>query len=311
MAAQEAGPDQPRAVDAVAFDPVALPTTSTTSTAYQAQPARADALALLQMVRDHMNGRRGQGGESGIAAANVATATSDDVAAFRPAPDQSGLSALTPAAPSATGQPQPAMTPAAMTPLSTPVDLSASLGTQVVDMGVSGQWIDSLARDIAGLSANGAQGRFHINASQLGPIQVDIRQGDDGAAVSLTVATDAAEAALRQDSDRLRLDAGLSAVRISEVKVERAAHAGDSGRSDGQQPRSGDQASSQQQSSANGQSAAWQGSGGQGAGQSQGQARWQVQENIGLTRKAGDDPAVLNHADADDTAGDAIRARYA
>ena len=178
-------------------------------------------------------------------------------------------------------------------------------------MGVSGQWIDSLARDIAGLSANGAQGRFQISSDQLGPIDVSIRQGIDGAAVSLTVSSDIAEAALRQDSDRLRLDAALSAVRISEMKIERAPHVGDAARSD---PSSQQQPSQQQQGQHNGPSANWQGAGqgiGQGMGQSQQQGRWQQRENIALAHKAGGDPAVLNHEQTGDTASQAIRARYA
>jgi hypothetical protein len=183
----------------------------------------------------------------------------------------------------------------------------------MVDMGVSGQWIDGLARDIAGLSANGAQGRFQINADQLGPIQVDIRQGDDGAAISLTVATDAAEQVLRQEGDRLKLDAGLSAMRISEVKIERAPPVAETARADS----GGNQNSSQQQSGGQGQNQAQ--SMGQGAGQGMGQSsaqshmqgRGQQRENIASGHKAGGDAAVLNHTDVGDSAGGAVRARYA
>ena len=163
-------------------------------------------------------------------------------------------------------------------------------------MGVSGQWIDSLARDIAGLSANGAQGRFQINADTLGPIQVDIHQGEKGASVALTVATDLAEQALRQDGDRLRLDAGLAAVKISEVKIERAP-AADTARSD--QP--GQNASGQPH----------QQGAGQPSFQGQGQGRWQGRENIAQSHKAAADAAVLNHADAGDGSRNAVRARYA
>ena len=190
--------------------------------------------------------------------------------------------------------------PAALAPVlpTAPVaDLSASLGAQMVDMGVSGQWIDSLARDIAGLSANGAQGRFQINADTLGPIQVDIQQGDKGATVALTVATDLAEQALRQDGDRLRLDAGLAAVKINEVKIERAPAATDATRPD----PSGQNASGQQH----------QQQAGQPAFQGQGQGRWQARENIAQSHKAADDAAVLNHAEAGDNTRDAVRARYA
>lgn len=277
-----------------------------------AKPAKAEALSLLQLVRDHMNRRAMPVRDSAEAAAPISDRTPDKAAtAVDP------LVAATPAAPhhgsevsvSQAATPQtPSVTPAAMPT----VDLSASLGQQVVDMGVSGQWIDGLARDIAGLSANGAQGRFQINADQLGPIQVDIRQDGDGAAVSLTVANEAAEMALRQDSDRLKLDAGLAAVRIHEVKIERAPHVAETAKADAN-GQAGSQ-SNGQQGNASQQQGAWQGAGqmaGQSMGQSSSQGRWQDRENNGLGHKAGSDPAVLNHGDTGDSAGDVRRARYA
>ncbi|MBO9527706.1 MAG: flagellar hook-length control protein FliK [Sphingobium yanoikuyae] len=277
-----------------------------------AKPAKAEALSLLQLVRDHMNRRATPVRDS----ADAATPVSD------PTPDKATkavdpLVAATPAAPhhgsevsvSQAATPQtPSVTPAAMPT----VDLSANLGQQVVDMGVSGQWIDGLTRDIAGLSANGAQGRFQINADQLGPIQVDIRQDGDGAAVSLTVASEAAEMALRQDSDRLKLDAGLAAVRIHEVKIERAPHVAEAAKADSN-GQTGSQ-SNGQQGNASQQQGTWQGAGqmaGQSMGQSSSQGRWQGRENNGLGHKAGSDPAVLNHGDTGDSAGDVRRARYA
>jgi len=273
------------------------PPIETSVTMSNSVSAKAEALSLLQFVRHHMtrNPASPAGDSTGPTDAPV-TAVTDRTP-----------SAAEPVATAPVVAPPPLQAPAPAAALLPTVTLSATLGAQVVDMGVSGQWIDGLARDIAGLSANGAQGRFQISSDQLGPIEVNIRQGVDGAAVSLTVASDMAEAALRQDSDRLRLDAGLSAVRISEVKIERAPHVGDSGRSDQQAPQ---QQSAQQQSGQqpNGQPANWQGNG-QGSAQQQG--RWQPRENIALAHKAGGDPAVLNHEQTGDTASQAIRARYA
>lgn len=262
--------------------------------------ARAEALSLLQLARQHM---ARQSAPSPAAGGDTAPADAPVAAIVDAIPRAIDPAVPVPAA--------PPLTIPTVAPALPAVDLSATLGVQVVDMGVSGQWIDSLARDIAGLFANGAQGRFQISSDQLGPIDVSIRQGIDGAAVSLTVSSDIAEAALRQDSDRLRLDAGLSAVRISEVKIERAPHVGDAARSD---PSSQQQPSQQQQGQHNGPSANWQGAGqgiGQGMGQSQQQGRWQQRENIALAHKAGGDPAVLNHEQTGDTASQAIRARYA
>ncbi|MFY9351028.1 MAG: hypothetical protein WBL20_16625 [Sphingobium sp.] len=275
-------------------EPPSKETIATAPVQAKPQPA-AEAVALLQLVRDHVQGggkdaaergapTSGQGGENLSAAAT-------------PAVHQSAAAPPATAAPlPSTAQPIPAPMPV--------VDLSASIGAQVVDMGVSGQWIDGLARDIAGLSAHGAQGRFQIDAAQLGPIQVDIRQSAEGAAVSLTVATDLAEQALRQDSDRLKLDASLSAVRISEVRVERTP-APETTRNDG----SGAQSAAQGQ----GQSSAHSPSQNQAQTQAQsnphGQGR--ARENIRHPHKGGGDAAVLNHEQGGATATDLPRARYA
>mgnify|MGYP003582271618 CR=1 FL=1 len=268
----------------------------------QPTPVKAEAVSLLQLVRDHMKARpsHGQGEDQAAKQGATRDTAPDGIAAMTALPSHDG--AAVPLPPSS-----PAVVPTTVAAAPT-VDLSASIGAQVVDMGVSGQWIDGLARDIAGLSANGAQGRFQINADQLGQIQVDIRQGEDGAAVSLTVTTEEAELALRQDSDRLKLDASLSAVRISEVKVERASPVAETARSDAASNQSG----SQPQSPSQGQSAGWQGQGmGQSSAQSQMQGRGQQRENIAFNHKGGSDPAVLNHERAGGDAGDMPRARYA
>lgn len=259
-------------------------------------PATAEAAALLQMVRDQL-----KTGATGAGEGSSADATP-------PAPE--GLADAGPSAPAATpaltaaNAPQTVIAPGA--PGVPTIDLSASLGKQAVDMGVSGQWLDGLAHDIAGLSANGAQGRFQINTDQLGQVQVDIRQGADGAAVSLTVASAAAELALRQDSDRLKLDAGLAAVRISEVKVERAPHVAEAARSE----TTGHQNSAQQQGQATGQHGTGQAMG-QSSGQSQMRGRGQARENIAIAHKGSSDAVVLNHEQTGDAGADLPRARYA
>lgn len=296
---------QPAVLDEPAVDMVA----SEKSAGVMA--ARPGAVSLLQLVRDHMAQTR----------LIARPANSED----QPVPGKdadmvkdNGFVTLAPMAPQPTGAaPLPATqsAPALVQPAA--VDLSVSLGAQVIDMGVSGQWIDGLARDIAGLSAHGAQGRFQIEANQLGPIQVDIRQDGDGAIVSLTVVTEAAEMALRQDSDKLRLDAGLAAMRITDLKIERSPQGADAARSDpGQQ--SGGHPSGPPTSHNGASSGATHGTG-QGAAQSQDQGqfqhpfhgRWQSRENPGSGHKAGGDPAVLNHADMGDGTVDGIGARYA
>jgi len=285
--------------------------------------ARSEALSLLQMVREQFARTSPETARVPEAMAAAAHKGGRDGKPMIPEPamppaiavsdaDHAGATASAQPQPVATGVPAPAV--AAVMPT---IDVGASLGAQVVDMGVSGQWIDGLARDIAGLAQHGAHGRFQINASQLGPVQVDIRQGADGAAVSLTVANEAAEIALKQDSDRLRLDAGLAAVRIADVKIERAPHVAEAARPDGA-GQSGNQQSGQQQpgqqSSSQGSASGWQGAGqgaGQGMAQSERQGQWQARENIASGLKASPDRAVINQKDAGDGAGDARRARYA
>lgn len=286
-ASGEGAPSVPAAVAAQGHvsDPLpslVTPATADTSRVDAKALPPAEAAALLRMVRDH-----------------VETGGTDAVEHSASASVQGGESLPVAATPAAIVPSIPQVAQSVPAPMAT-VDLSASLGAQVVDIGVSGQWIDGLAREIAGLSAHGARGRFQIDAAQLGPIQVDIRQSADGAAVSLTVASDLAEQALRQDSDRLKLDAGLSAVRISEVRVERAP-AAESARNDG----AGPQSSPQGQGQSSGQAQA------QAQAQSHPHGRGRARENIVLPHKGSGDAAVLNHEQGGATATDLPRARYA
>ncbi len=101
-------------------------------------------------------------------------------------------------------------------------DTGAMLGEQVIDMGVEGQWIDRMAREIADISAGTGRATFTLNPENLGRLQVDILQRDDGADVRLIADTDEAAAALGQGRQQLQQDARLQAVRIHDVQVERA-----------------------------------------------------------------------------------------
>lgn len=96
------------------------------------------------------------------------------------------------------------------------------LGEQVIDMGVEGQWIDRMAREIADISAGTGRATFTLNPENLGRLQVDILQRADGADVRLIADTDEAAAALSQGRQQLQQDARLQAVRIHDVQVERA-----------------------------------------------------------------------------------------
>src|SRR3546814_16741419 len=117
-------------------------------------------------------------------------------------------------------------------------------------MGVDGQWIDRMAREIADISAGTGRATFTLNPANLGKLQVDIIQGEEGANVRLTAETDAAATALQQGRHQLQQDSRLQAVRINDVQVERsndssASSSGGRGQSMGQE-----QAGQQNQSQA-------------------------------------------------------------
>lgn len=186
---------------------------------------------------------------------------------------------------------------------STP-DLSASLGQQVIDIGVSGQWIDGLAREIATLAAGDGQGSFRLSPEHLGPMRVDVRNGEQGAEVRLTVETEAAERVLSQDADRLKSDARHAAVRIADVIVERSHPVAETARGDtGSQSQNGSQSPAQSQSAQGNQAGMAQGQGGQSQPQPE-------RKNFG-------GEAVLNHGERKDQnverddPSHARRARYA
>ncbi|OYW88050.1 MAG: hypothetical protein B7Z20_03535, partial [Sphingobium sp. 32-64-5] len=99
--------------------------------------------------------------------------------------------------------------------------IAASLDQRVVDMGVSGQWIDDIARQIATIADNPGRGQFQIASPHLGAVRVDITPGTQGSDIRLTAETEAAQVALMQDKGRLVHDAQIAAVRIGEVRIDR------------------------------------------------------------------------------------------
>lgn len=101
-------------------------------------------------------------------------------------------------------------------------DTAAVLSEQVIDMGVDGQWIDRMAREIADVAAGTGRATFTLHPQNLGKLQVEILQREEGADVRMITETDAAAAALNQGRHQLQQDARLQAVRINDVQVERA-----------------------------------------------------------------------------------------
>jgi len=148
--------------------------------------------------------------------------------------------------------PPPVAAPSSAAPVA---DLSGALGRQVVNLGVSGQWIEGISREIASIAANPGHGRFSVASPGLGAVQVEIAPGKSGSRILMQVDSDAAQAALKQESDRLIQDARLASIRIGEVRIERVsspaeAQRGESG--NGQQQGSGGNTPSQGMSTQSG-----------------------------------------------------------
>ncbi|ODT85259.1 MAG: hypothetical protein ABS86_06245 [Sphingobium sp. SCN 64-10] len=135
----------------------------------------------------------------------------------------------------------------------------AQLGEQVIDMGVSGQWIDRMAREITALAEGNGHSRFTLNPPHLGRLQVDLWQGPDMTGVRLVAETDEAARRLNEGRSALQADARMAAINLGSITVEKAAAPQESGH------RAGGQPSGQMQQQMAGQ--------GQGQGQSQDHAR--------------------------------------
>ena len=162
----------------------------------------------------------GKSPSSEIAPASASKAeVANDVAAVVAVPAPAAGGAPAPVNPDMSG----AMEIAAPLPaVIAAVDTGAMLGEQVIDMGVDGQWIDRMAREIADISAGTGRASFTLNPENRGRLQVEILQRDEGADVRLIAETDEAVTALSQGRQQLQQDARLQAVRIHDVQVERA-----------------------------------------------------------------------------------------
>lgn len=173
------------------------------------------------------------------------------------------------------------------------VSLAGALGQQVVDLGVSGQWINDIARQIATISANPGQGSFQIASPHLGAVRVDIAPGLAGSNVLMTVENEAAQAALIKDHKRLVQDAQMASIRLGDVRVDRVASLADAQR--------GDMNNNSQGQSSNGQSAAMaqQGQGG-GQGNRHELSSQMGQGQNGNSPKASFTRSVINDAASGD-----------
>jgi len=112
----------------------------------------------------------------------------------------------------------------------------AQLGEQVIDMGVSGQWIDRMAREITALAEGNGHSRFTLNPPHLGRLQVDLWQGQDMTGVRLVAETDEAARRLNEGRTALQADARMAAINLGSITIEKAAAPQESGHRPGGQP---------------------------------------------------------------------------
>lgn len=185
-------------------------------------PAVAEkAQKMLQDVRASLAGLFGKSG-------NDTPQARDD--AVEPGRGDLMATRLTPSSPPVMGA--VSVSPPVAAAPSGEFTVSGALGRQVVDMGVSGQWIEDIARQVASIATNPGHGSFRIASDVLGAVQVDIRPGPQGSDIMIATDSDAAQAALSQDRERLVQDARLASIRIGEVRIEKIAAPGEAARGD-------------------------------------------------------------------------------
>ncbi|HEY0327199.1 MAG TPA: flagellar hook-length control protein FliK [Allosphingosinicella sp.] len=100
--------------------------------------------------------------------------------------------------------------------------LGEALAAQVLDLAGGSQWLDQLTDEIGRATEGSGPLRFRLTPESLGELKVEISQGDRGAIVRMTVATEAAQAALADAQPRLAAEARAQGVKIAETQVDLA-----------------------------------------------------------------------------------------
>lgn len=91
-----------------------------------------------------------------------------------------------------------------------------------LDLTRDSEWLDQLARDIAGAGERDGPMRFRLHPQTLGHLRVELSQNDLGTSVRLTADTEAARAILVDAQPRLMAEARAQGVRIAESHVDLA-----------------------------------------------------------------------------------------
>jgi flagellar hook-length control protein FliK len=121
------------------------------------------------------------------------------------------------------------------------------LGDQVIDMGVSGQWIDRMAREIAGLADGTGHSRFTLNPPHLGRLQIDLWREEGATSIRMLTETDEAAQRLQEGRTALQGDARVAALSFASITVEKASGAFDTAPRDQGGQRQGSDLSGQMQ----------------------------------------------------------------
>ena len=164
----------------------------------------------------------------------------------------------------------------------------AMLGDQVIDMGVSGQWLDRMANEIASMAEGSGHSRFSLSPPHLGRLQVDLFRDQDMTSVRILAETDEAVRRLADGRSALQNDARLVALQLGSITVEKSSAAFEAGRDQGQ---------SQSQFTGRGSDLSGQAQQQSQGGQAQGRASGQQGEWVSrITREqenqSGDTPSV-------------------
>ena len=100
--------------------------------------------------------------------------------------------------------------------------LGQALAAQVLDLAGGSAWLEQLSDEIGRAADGSGPLRFRLTPESLGELKVEISQSDRGAVVRMTVATEAAQAALADAQPRLAAEARAQGVRIAETQVDLA-----------------------------------------------------------------------------------------
>lgn len=98
-----------------------------------------------------------------------------------------------------------------------PVDASV---TRELSIARDGQWLDTLARDIAATAGKDGQLSFRLDPHHLGSLTVHIRHSDEGASIRMTADTESGRAMLADAQPRLAAEARAHGLSLRETSVD-------------------------------------------------------------------------------------------